>query len=231
MAVALILDFPGGSRADYDEVVRRMDLGGHLATGGLAHVAGSFAGGWRVMDVWEDMEAFERFRDEQIVPHTRAVGMGPPKVRVVELTDGLQEGEGATPAFAQCVFLEGMDAEGFAAVDSAILPDGRRPTDVVWHVHGPAEGGWCVVDTWTSRAARDRFIQEKVMPAMQQAGAAAPPRIEDMDVEATLAPQAAAARPHGTRGAGRGCRRPEGARPAGPGPAVPPARPPRGPRP
>jgi quinol monooxygenase YgiN len=185
MAIALIMDFPGGTREQYDEVVERMHLDGTMAPGGLAHVAGSTPGGWRVIDVWEDMAAFGRFREEQIVPHTQAAGLAEPTVQIIEV-DELMRGGGTEPTFAQCVHLEGMDAERFAAMDRHVLPDGNRPDDVVWHVHGPVDDGWLVIDTWTSKAARDRFIQERIMPAMQQAGATGPPDIEDMDVAASM---------------------------------------------
>ena len=162
-----------------------MELGGRMASGGLVHVAGRHAGGWRVIDVWQDASSFERFRDKQIMPHAQAAGLAAPSVRSVEV-DELMRGGGEQAGLAQCVFLAGMDAEAFAAMEGHILPDGKRPEEVVWHVHGPVEGGWLVVDTWTSREARDRFIQERVMPAMQAAGAAGPPAIEDMSVEAAM---------------------------------------------
>src|SRR5581483_3699306 len=87
MAVAFILDFPGGTMAHYHQVVERMHLDGRMAPGGLIHVAGSYAGSLRVIDVWEDMEHFARFRDEEIVPHTQAVGLAAPQVRVVEIDE------------------------------------------------------------------------------------------------------------------------------------------------
>jgi hypothetical protein len=86
MSVALVLDFAGGTRKQYDDIVDRMELGGRMAPGGLMHVAGSYEGGWRVIDLWEELEQFERFRDEKIIPHVGAVGLAPPSVRVIEST-------------------------------------------------------------------------------------------------------------------------------------------------
>lgn len=185
MAIALIMDFPGGTREQYDEVIDRMQLDGQMASGGLAHVAGSHDGGWRVIDVWEHAAAFERFRDEQITPHTQAVGLPQPRVQILEI-DELMRGGGEVPAFAQVVRLSGMDAATFDGFDRTVLPDGNRPREVVWHVHGPDGGDFIVVDTWTSKAARDRFIEERVMPAMQASGAAGPPAIEELAVEASM---------------------------------------------
>jgi quinol monooxygenase YgiN len=185
MAIALIMDFPGGTREQYEDVVERMQLGGQMAPGGLAHVAGSTGTGWRVMDVWEDQASFERFRDEKIVPTTQAVGLAAPNVRIFEV-GALMHGDGGTSAFVQVVELAGIDEAAFEEFDRSILPDGNRPAEVGWHVNGAVDGGWCVIDTWTSREARDRFIQEAIMPAMHASGRTQPPAIEDMDVLAEM---------------------------------------------
>lgn len=186
MSVALVLDFPGGTREQYDEVVKRMQLGGRMAPGGLVHVAGSYSGGWRVIDVWETREHFERFRDEQIAPHTQAVGMRPPEVRAVQV-DETKPGNGERAELVQCVLLPGLDHDAFQASDDQILPGGEPPSEVTFHVNGPVEDGWCVIDGWTSKEARDRFIETRVKPALDQAPMHGPPVIEDLIVQATLA--------------------------------------------
>lgn len=191
MSVALVFDFPGGSMRHYDEVVERMHLDGRMAPGGLLHVAGSYQGSLRVIDVWEDLEQFSHFRDEQLAPHTAAVGLAPPEVRVVEV-DEQKPGHGQQPALVQCVLIPGLDRETFHAADRQILPDGQPPDAVTFHVNGPYAGGWCVIDGWTSKQARDEFLQTRVRPAFAQAPLQGPPRIEDLVVEATLQARAAA---------------------------------------
>jgi quinol monooxygenase YgiN len=185
MAVAFVLDFPGGTREQYDQVIERMELDGQLAPGGLFHAAGSYGGGWRVVDVWEDMAQFERFRDEKIVPYTAEVGLEPPQVRAVEVAER-KPGSGATPALVQVVRLPGLDAERFAAADAEILAatDGPPP-DVTFHVNGPEGDGWCVIDAWESKEARDRFIEERVRPIVESR-LTGPPDVQDLTVEATL---------------------------------------------
>jgi hypothetical protein len=186
MTVALVLDFPHSTRQQYDEVVQRMHLeDGRMAAGGLIHVAGSYDGGWRVIDVWEDMAHFARFRDEQIVPHTSAVGIPPPTVRVVDV-DEEKPGSGEATQFVQCVTLPGIDRESFHAADREILPTGETPDAVTFHFNGPVEGGWCVIDGWTSKEARDEFMESRVRPVMQNAPLQGPPRFEDLRVEAVL---------------------------------------------
>jgi hypothetical protein len=190
MAVAFVIDFPGATRAQYDEVVRRMELGGRVAPGGIVHTAGTYEGGWRVVDVWEDLAHFERFRDEKIIPLASAAGMAPPRVRVLEV-DEIKAGSGEPSAFVQVVTLPGLDRESFHAADEEILPTGAAPAAVTFHVNGPVEDGWCVIDGWTSRVARDEFIESTVRPAMAGAPLSGPPRFEDLDVEATLTEGAA----------------------------------------
>jgi hypothetical protein len=193
MAVAMILDFPGGTREQYDQVVEKMELGGQLAPGGLFHAAGSYGDGWRVVDVWEDMARFERFRDEKIVPYTSEVGLAPPQVRAIDVADR-KPGSGAAPALVQVVRLPGLDGEAFAAADAKLLAasDGEPPPELTFHVNGPDGDGWCVVDAWESKDARDRFLEDRIRPAMEEAGLAAAPEFEDLVVEATLHARAAA---------------------------------------
>jgi hypothetical protein len=187
MSVAFVLDFPGTSKQQYDEVVERMQLGGRMAPGGLHHYAGSYNGGWRVIDVWESAEQFARFRDDQIMPHTQAVGMPPPDVRMVEV-DQEREGSGERPQIVQCVILPGLDRDGFHAADDVIIPGGEAPAEITFHVNGPLDGGWCVIDGWSSKQVRDEFIESRVKPAMQDAPLQGPPQIEDLMVQATMAP-------------------------------------------
>jgi hypothetical protein len=85
MTIALVLDFPGATRQQYDEVVDRMHLDGEMEDGGRLHFAGSYGDGWRVIDIWESLEQFERFRDDKIIPITQEVGMAPPEVRLIEV--------------------------------------------------------------------------------------------------------------------------------------------------
>jgi hypothetical protein len=191
MAVALVLDFPGGTMEQYHEVVGRMGLGGRMAPGSLFHAAGIYQGGLRVVDAWEDAEQFQRFSDAEIVPQTQAVGLAAPTVRMIDV-DEIKATSGEAPAFVQVVTLPGLDRESFRAADAKVVGDGV-PADMTFHVNGPVEGGWLVIDAWTSRAARDRFAEEHIRPGMEGAPLSGPPAFEDLDVEATLGEPARAA--------------------------------------
>jgi hypothetical protein len=189
MSVALVLDFPGGTKEQYDDVVERMQLGGHMAPGGQVHVAGSHDGDWRVVDVWETLEHFERFRDEQIVPHSQAAGLRPPQVRMVEVDDEMAD-DGRSAAFVQRVILPGLDRARFRTVHDEVVP-GERPEGLTFHINGPVEGGWCVIDGWTSKELRDQFM-ERTRQILATAPLSGPPTVEELEVEATMAGSAPA---------------------------------------
>lgn len=59
MAVAMILDLPGVTEAQY--ATARGMLGESLQPGNLVHVAGPTEDGWRVVEVWESPEAMGAF--------------------------------------------------------------------------------------------------------------------------------------------------------------------------
>lgn len=50
---------------------------------------------------------------------------------------------------------------------------------------GPSDEGWTILQVWDSQEALDRFIEEHLRPAMEQAGERgypAPPKIIDIDL-------------------------------------------------
>ncbi|MGZ4168828.1 MAG: hypothetical protein ACXVRW_11250 [Solirubrobacteraceae bacterium] len=77
MAVAVVMEFEGGTLDQYDEVVDRMGFAheGAGAQGGLFHWVTKTDTGIRVTDVWETREQFDEFATDQIGPITRDVGI------------------------------------------------------------------------------------------------------------------------------------------------------------
>ena len=74
MAVGVFLEFPGITWEQYEQLVQDLDLSGP-PEGVLIHVCGPTSdGGWRMVDVWESQEAFERFANELLIPHAQALG-------------------------------------------------------------------------------------------------------------------------------------------------------------
>jgi hypothetical protein len=95
MAIAVQLDFPGGTLEQYDQVIKKMGFrpGGPGAPGGIFHWVTKTDDGIRVTDVWESREQFERFSEDQIRRRTAEVGVpGPPKVTFFEVHNYLTKG-------------------------------------------------------------------------------------------------------------------------------------------
>jgi hypothetical protein len=81
VAVGVLMEFPGVTREQYDQLVQDLDLSGP-PEGELIHVCGPTSdGGWRTVDVWESQEAFERFANELLIPRARALGFPQPSKR------------------------------------------------------------------------------------------------------------------------------------------------------
>jgi hypothetical protein len=94
MAVAVILDFEGGTLDQYDQVIGKMGFepGGAGAPGGLFHWVTKTDEGIRVTDVWESQEQFQKFADEQIGPITQEMGLPQPQVTFHEVHNHLTAG-------------------------------------------------------------------------------------------------------------------------------------------
>jgi steroid delta-isomerase-like uncharacterized protein len=116
MAVAVTMDFTGGTLAQYDQVIEKMGFarGGVGASGGLFHWVAQTDDGIRVTDVWESREQFEKFATETIRPITEEVGIpGPPKMTILEVHNYLtagSDGEGVVRRFFE-EFCNGHQAE------------------------------------------------------------------------------------------------------------------------
>lgn len=94
MAIAVQQDFPGGSLAQYDAVIKKMGFrpGGPGASGALFHWVSKTDTGIRVVDVWESKEKFEKFAAEKIGPLTAEEGVGRPTLTFFEVHNYLTKG-------------------------------------------------------------------------------------------------------------------------------------------
>jgi hypothetical protein len=195
MSVAYILDYPEGvsTLAQYDAVCEVIAPGGVLPAGARRHGAGMRPhGGVRIVDIWDDDAAFERFAETRIVPAASEVGLPEPSIERAALAE-VREGGPGEAAFAHVVRIPGLDAAGFADIDRRALPGGGLGAGCLLHANGPSEGGWIAIGYWTSRAARDAFVGGHIVPAMHAAGVTARPVIEDLDLHRVMAPAAAPA--------------------------------------
>ena len=75
MAIAVLVEGAGFSQSLYDKVANEVMPGGRLPAGCLFHMGGPTEnGGWRVVDMWESQEAFERFSRETLGPAMAKAG-------------------------------------------------------------------------------------------------------------------------------------------------------------
>ena len=66
MAVAVIVDVPGGNEQLYEQL--KLFPEGKLPQGWLMHLAGPTETGWRVVNIVQLQEEFEAFAREQLAP-------------------------------------------------------------------------------------------------------------------------------------------------------------------
>lgn len=79
MAVAVIMDFEGGTLDQYDQVIERMGLQDGISPDNAHfHWVAQTEDGLRVVDVWETREAFDAFAQEQIGPFSAEAGLAEP---------------------------------------------------------------------------------------------------------------------------------------------------------
>ncbi|MBT2554411.1 hypothetical protein [Arthrobacter sp. ISL-5] len=95
MPVAVILDFPGGTIEQYDQVVEKMGFaaGGPGAPGGIFHWVTATDTGIRVTDVWRSREDFDAFTQAKTNPIVAEVGIpGPPEITFHDVHNYLTAG-------------------------------------------------------------------------------------------------------------------------------------------
>ena len=63
----------------------------------------------------------------------------------------------------------------------AVIADldlGQAPAaGLILHAAGPTEGGWRVIDVWESEQDAERFLRDRLGPALERAGVAGPPQV------------------------------------------------------
>ena len=67
MAVAVIVDIPGGNQQVYEQLTGKLFQDGKLPEGWQIHLAGPTASGWRIINVVPSQEQFEAFAREELV--------------------------------------------------------------------------------------------------------------------------------------------------------------------
>lgn len=88
MAIGFVIEIPGCTQKQYDQVMQKLQLGGKVYPGCLYHVAGPMEGGWRVVDIWESQAAFDAFFNAKLKKALQEANVPPfhPKVFPVHNT-------------------------------------------------------------------------------------------------------------------------------------------------
>lgn len=79
----------------------------------------------------------------------------------------------------------------YEAVNSQMGVEEDPPEGLVFHAAGPIEEGWGVIDFWESREHFDRFLEQRLGPAIQELGDRAPqgpPDIKEFPVHNVIKP-------------------------------------------
>jgi hypothetical protein len=89
MAVAVVQEWPVEDRSteNYDAIDKRIAADG-VPEGLILHCAGFAGDRFRIFDVWESSEHFDRFMAERLMPAVQAVVPGdapPPDLKTYEL--------------------------------------------------------------------------------------------------------------------------------------------------
>jgi hypothetical protein len=80
MAIAVVQDWveqeTDRSTTNYDAISERLQAQPEPPPGLLVHTAGFTGNGFRIFEVWESREAFERFVEQTLMPIINEVGAG-----------------------------------------------------------------------------------------------------------------------------------------------------------
>jgi hypothetical protein len=81
MAICAVIDNPGQTREQADEVMKALRATGPLPPTGATYVlGGEFEGGWRVVSIWDSEESMERFFSTRLPAAFREVGLAPERL-------------------------------------------------------------------------------------------------------------------------------------------------------
>jgi hypothetical protein len=91
MAIGVLLDIPGGTQEQHEEINQKAfgDPKGpsEPLDGLIIHTAGATSAGWRIFDVWESRDAFDRFNTEMIMPAVEGMDLPQIPPEVYELSN------------------------------------------------------------------------------------------------------------------------------------------------
>jgi hypothetical protein len=131
-----------------------------------------------------DVDAFERVNIPSVcisAPLARACRPGarffaPVRVGRSEKHDGTEK----EMAIGLRLKFEGGTQEQYEAVHGHMNVEGDPPEGLIFHMAGPIDEGWGVIDCWKSRHHFDTFFQNRLGPAVAELGDRAPANQPDL---------------------------------------------------
>jgi hypothetical protein len=79
-----IFEDPGMTAVDYDAILRELESTGRLYNENrISHVAFERKGNWCVVDVWNSLESFQQFAENELKPIFKKLGLNPPPPSVL----------------------------------------------------------------------------------------------------------------------------------------------------
>ena len=81
--------------------------------------------------------------------------------------------------YAYCREMPGVTEEMATRVDTEV--GGAPVNGLIAHVSGPTQNGWRIIDVWESEADYQRFLVERLRPALQVVGQDVSPPSQPFD--------------------------------------------------
>jgi hypothetical protein len=72
MAYAVVHEFPGGTKEQYEASIAAVHPAGGLPAGQVSHIAGPSGDGWVIVAVHDSKQSWEQFRDGILMPKMAA---------------------------------------------------------------------------------------------------------------------------------------------------------------
>ena len=66
--------------------------------------------------------------------------------------------------------IEGANQDFYEQVNPKVMPGGQLPDGCQVHIAGPIDQGWRVISVWDSEEQFQQFRDEKLIPAIREAG-------------------------------------------------------------
>ena len=74
-----VFEAPGMTAQDYDAIISELESKGRLYNANrISHVAFERKGAWCVVDVWNSLESFQQFAENELKPIFVKIGLNPP---------------------------------------------------------------------------------------------------------------------------------------------------------